>query len=649
MSIMVFLLAVLVWAGFGYALLHHLLRITDGLLLIPLAPAAGYITFTILNNALLHGLPVPWVTWGVPLLMAAAALTLWATHRDAPPLQWPLRRAQTAFLLAFTLILGAILGRSFYTSATWDEFDHSPRAVQISQHGLPVSSYQNPDVCLYYHYGHNMNTGMIFRASGSTVLAADEFLGLFTLYTAMGLCLVFLWQIMQRRGLVWAALGSLLFLLVSPASWLTILVQAPGLAWLPTVFESFREVLAYPAFYINAWFARPLIFSMTTAEEQTFWVFAFTALMAGLALKPTSPLWHSVGLGILTAAIALVYTTGFPLIAVPIGIWLLVAAWQQRAAPRRALLHLAIYTVTTLAVLTVQGGVLTAALFCESQATEATTNNTEALTGFQLSWVPQYALYENRTITLNHPNDLVRFIYDWGVLPLLFPFILWYYSRRVSWRLAVLVAVAIAMTGLTFFVSFTYSSQNMARFATMSFWLLAGMTAPMLRNGWQRHTAFKPLVVLMVFALATSGLWWMLQGTIRPATHSLMMASLDEQVQNEWLGKLDLETDAVWDPSMFNGVSKGLGRAVTVFGTHSCLSGDYQFNTTDPMAEWSATLDPAVLLARGCNHLYIDREWFEQLSPDEQAIFDDDSRYTLVETWETEDDYRRLYRVTHTP
>jgi len=687
-----------VWIITGYAIVRYGLRVTEIIVIPFISAGAGIVVYLWLINVLLRTGMVELVVWAVPVLMLAGSGLLWRLNRSTvQPLQLTLSwRAAIAVLVALAT-LGAFLINVRAVTGGEDETGHSPFSAMTASIGFPgltipnyaglpgltIPSYADPRYCTFYHYGIDAIAGALFRQTNVRIADLYATLTYYNTLTVVGLVFVFLWLLMRRTSVTWPVIGSFIFSLAGPGRWLVLLNLIPGIkSWFDAPLFARIHVLSkaanlaalvpsadsYLVFRLPGDFNVSFSWYNLTPNPAAFCLVALLTLIGWIALKPERAWYWYAGLGILAATSALFQEVAMPLVAVPIGVDLLWRAWGSRTRPLPAVRQLLLFAVPALMVLILQGGVLTDSLFCKTHWKDIYSSKTAFTQGgnltdfrvsdrigfYQSTWSP------NLKGDLTHPSDWPTVLVDWGFGFALCPFMLAYAIAARHRKLILILATSCLMIALPFVLTNQGATNEEKRFAIFGLWFVALVVVQFLKWLWKtgKDVAQKVARALVVFLIVALTLTDLLNGIAtvgkRALPASVLLTSLDYQVQDEWFHKLDPRLDAVYDPGRrFGGYSEGVARTITLFGTYGRLNasaspGAIIAGFTPGVIQWWDTGSPAALLGDGYTYFYIDDVTLALLPEIPRKHIENVDEYHLVEEWrDSHGHFRRLYSLPY--
>jgi|GEM_PF-3115363 len=737
------------WVISGFLIARYGLNIREGILLFPLALGIGTVLHFFLLNILLRLFPTDLAAWGVLLLMLLFGGGLWyKKHHHTAPIYWRYSGQILAILLIIWIIFSYFLAQVTLSQGLADEIDHGPRAAVFKQYGMPFSltlgGYAWPEeYCNCYHYAEGSMAGILSRQSNETIFDMFLFRMIYNSATALGLCFIFLWELLRRQRLFLPLMGAFLFIFTGPAQWLSEFHELPIIGEILPQTDGFARSVSYaqliditqigelvrPIFHTNDLMV-PFTEYLNSPNPVSFFVVAFLTLFAWYHLRQSSQSLLMYGaLGVLTATCALYFTTGIIIIAVPIILALLwdIIRSESFLLPMQ---RFTAFIIPLWLMLFFQGGAITDLMFFDASnpvlksllvlipvigllsvlgliyldhrqvfsirvwgkwgiSFSAICLVILFLTGASLyDILPESAASELRTfeerfipsakggetsfltiqyhgrdliargwgsVSLLQPTDWVNVIMDWGLalvmLPILILYSLW---KKQAELVFILLGFATSII-LPFVTTFSFGSNDTYRFAVIPLWFIGALSVFVLTDLWQLKRMWRYVgIVFSIFFVLALSLTGIVNGLSRiqfPHWESDMMSPLDVQVNADYGGTLDPDTERVWDPFniQYNQVAYnfGVARAIVVFENYSSFNGNlYNYIARPSTLIWSQMFLPGDLRNEGYGYLYISSEWFNNASSYAKTQLQNPELYELIQEWSDDTgDFRRLYRL----
>lgn len=612
----------------------------------------GMITGNWIANLLAQVMPLPHAFWVAALLVLAAGILaawplnfreLWAAARESV-IPWLLMA-----VIAYVMFkIGCGLG-------IFDDFQNLPPLSNMATGDIPPHFTLDPSLGYGYHYFLLLLAAQFMRLGDMYPFTALDLVRALTFGLMLILLAMWVWRATRSWIAGWLAGAVMVFtggmrwvLLLFPGSALGKMadqIQLMGSAkdtgaeflhnlispWMiggggPIPFP-FAYVNGVHAPYIMAYsgygvsYILILVLLLLTHDRWKHWSAAAvtTILLASLALA------HEVSFGLLLAGAAVAVLTH------------LVSKRTWRLPP--SLLPWGISAVLALAIAAFQGGMLTEVLRNLFSGTRVSYFEVT----FSFAWPPMVVSSHLGLLTLDNLWGILLALIELGPIVLVFPFVFWHgirVAREQRWMEAALAGAALVSIP-TIFLRYggTGGITGTTRLLDGLMFACKLFAVPLLWN-WARERGEKLKVGLLVAAAVTSFGGVILFGieliAAQKPVYSFFLNSLDVQMEKMYWNKL--EPDAlIFDPIP--------PRATTVFGRFT----DAHLTWHEPKPEWKelvAAPDPYQLNAAGFDYVYYDISFWENLSPEYQALLGSPCvvQVEQVDGYRSENDLRADFR-----
>jgi hypothetical protein len=620
------------WALGGWLLAMHAFRLRRGERLIS-GLAVGMLLFIGVGNLLAHLLPLTIAFWSASgLILLAGVFTAWRSKHhpwlEMHDLRLPLLIGFVALTLLFTFILRG--------QAIFDEYLHLPLISVMAAGDIPPHFYLNPNFYFAYHYGIQVFAASLVRLAGFFPWSAWD--ASRALAIAFTLVLGWVWVRRVTRSRMAAWLGSFLFTFGGGARWLLLLLPAPWLAWVsravnlvgtgldtaptlalalhkPWVFEGGGPV-ALSFAYHNGIFV-PVFFNLGSTGAMPF----MTVLLLLLLL----PRGHFSKAGLLVwallfATLALSAEHLFAVIWVGIvlaaGLSLIFHKRLGKSIPKSLTYQWGVILFLSAILALVQGGFITETarnLLASIFGTAAQSYNAR---GFSLRWPPGLLSAHLGSLSIFNAGQLVALLAELGPALLLVPVIFIRFKKELKHRDWFIAGLALsAILSLVFPLVFQYEvDRSITRMPATALWTCLVLGFPIL---WVAFPRIKPLARLgvtvgyVVIVLAGVMIFVTQLYSIPTVQYSYYIDGLDASYCADYWNKL---------PSGAQVLDRLPSRSVTLFGRITrAYSGIY-----DPLPEWEALIadpDPVHIAQAGYDYVFMDRVWWDGLTPTQQSTF----------------------------
>ncbi len=501
---------------------------------------------------------------------------------------------------------------------------------------IPPHFYLNPDFIFAYHYGIQVFAASLVRLADFFPWSAWDVSR--ALAIAFTLVLGWIWVRKVTRSRIAAWLGSILFTFGGGARWLLLLLPAPWLNWVsqkvdlvgtgfdtaptltaalhnPWVIEGGGPV-AFPFAFHNGIFI-PAFFNLGSTGAMPF----MTVLLL-LLLLPRGH-FSKVGLviySLLFATLALsaehLFVVIWVGIALAAGISIVFYRRLYKSFPKNVLVQWAIILALSALVSLIQGGFITETARSLMASISGSASQSYNARGFSLRWPPGLLSAHLGSLSIFNPGQLVALLAELGPALLLIPVIFTRFKKELNHREWFTAGLAISVVfSLVFPLFFQYEvDRSITRMPATALWTSLVLGFPILWVAVPRVKTITRLgmvagyvmIVLAGFVIFRTQLY-----SIQNTEYTYYIDELDGSYAVDYWNKL---------PSGTQVLDRIPERSVTLFGRIlRANSGIY-----DPLPEYEALLadpDPTRIADAGFDYVYMDRIWWDLLTPAQQANF----------------------------
>lgn len=596
--------------------------------------AAGFVLFISFSNLLAHILPLTAAFWAAAIMILAAGIFL------AWRLNWrPLvnrNDLRSLILLAGLLAISILFVLILRGQSIFDEYLHLPLVSSMAAGDVPPHFYLNPGFYFAYHYAIQIFASSLVRLSSFFPWSAWDL----SRALAIGFTLVLGWiwvrQVTGSRLAAW--LGTILFTFAGGARWLLLLLPPPWLSWVsrnvnlvgtglstaPTLAEALHKTwviegggpVPFPFAFHNGIFV-PVFFNLGSTGALPFMtVFVLLLLLPKGRFSTAGLIIWSVlfsGLALSAEHLFAVIWAGI-LLAIFISFLLRNRSNVSQAREARIQWSMILLVSATLAL--VQGGFITET----ARSLVNTFTGAAALSynarGFSLRFPPGLLSAHLGSLSISNPGQLVALLAELGPALLVVPLV--FLTVKKDLRYGNLFAVGLAISvvlSLVFPLFFQYEvDRSITRMPATGLWTALVIVFPLLWKAIPHlHPAANAVLGVAFLALILGGavIFRIQLYSINTPQYAYFIDGLDAGFAVDYWNKL---------PASAQVLDRIPERSVTVFGRISkASSGIY-----DPLPEWQALVadpNPEIVANAGYDFVYMDRKWWDALSPTQQAYY----------------------------
>lgn len=625
--------------------------------------AAGFVVYLTLVNLLTWWIGLP----AASALSAAFILSagLWAAWRSRT--RWAELRAdlrdwpQVAALLALALLFAAAqTGVSLF-----DEYLHLPLVSSMGTGIIPPRFYLNPDMTIAYHYGLQIFAAVLERVARFFPWSAWDL----TRGLATGFTFVLAWLWVRRgtgRGTA-ATLGALALLMGGGARWLLLLLPARALSWVSAGVQlsnsgvdtaaTLAQALTLPwAIEGGAAFPFPFAYHTGVFTPQFFVLGssgtlpALTVLLLLLLARSTGQRlavggWVALTLIMANLALSAEHLFAFLWMALAlIGLTALLKAWRAHSAPpRSALLGWSALLSASALLSVVQGGFITETVRSVLYAAGSSSPSASNLYGFGLRWPPAIVSAHLGLLSPFNLRQLVALLAEIGPALLAAPLATHFARRAVrqgNWLAGGVGLAAWGMLAFTLLIEYGVDRSS-TRFASTTLWLWLVLGFPLLWRAYQAGGRLRHALLGLAYGVTLLG------GLV---LFAVQLTGLPRPMAAYFVEPIDIPfSRAYWNrlPADAQVLDWQAERAVTLFGRISKVHADIYVL----LPEWKTLMEaptPRNAAQAGYDYIYMDEQWWQRLSPDQRAAYQQPCVAVLAEK-ENGAFFRRLYDVHACP
>jgi hypothetical protein len=621
------------WALGGYILvksafqLRRIERVVAGL-------AVGYLLFIGLSNLFAHILPVSYAFWAASSSIFLAGIA-GAWKVKLPP--WLEKRDFYVIpLIIIMLVLTALFTLILRGESIFDEYLHLPLISIMAAGDIPPRFYLNPDLNFAYHYGIHVFAASLVRLAGLFPWSAWDISRAFTI--AFTLVLGWLWVRRVTRSLIAAWIGTILITFGGGARWLLLLLPAglsirisqsidlvgTGFDTAPTLIEALQKTWLiegagkanFPFAFHNGIFI-PVFFNLGSSGA-----LPFMTILLLLLLLPRRR-FSSMGViiwALLFSTLALSAEHLFALVWIGIALTAVMALlFRQKlfkTFPKDICIQWVLILSLSAILSLIQGGFVTETarnLVASLTGSAFTAYNAR---GFSLRWPPGLLSAHLGTLSIFNPQQLFVLLAELGLALLLVPVIFIRFARQLrqqNWFLPSLSTSV--MISLVFPLFFQYEvDRSITRMPATALWTCLVIGFPLLWMTYLHSKIFTRLGLAFGYILLILGGMVIFASQLRAVSYqelSYYIDDLDAGYSMDYWDKLPVASQVL---------DRIPERSVTIFGRISRAgSGIYSH-----LPEWEALIAdpvPARIVSAGFDYVYMDRVWWDNLTPAQRVSF----------------------------
>lgn len=637
------------WVAGGILLAASLFRLRRGETAM-VGLGLGLVLQAWLANLCAQFVPVPYSFWIAPAALLAAGLLL--ALGSGKRLKIDVSLPHWALLLGLTMLFYAI-GRGL---GIFDDYQNLPTVSLLAAGDVPPHFALDPALKFGYHYLLLLFAAEIMRVGNMLPWSALDLAR--GVMLALPLLLAGIWAYrLTRRGvpafltscMLAFAGGARWLLLLFPAGWMTSLSQHTTL-----IGSAASSAPNLAAAMISIWKidgAGPIAFPFAfhSGVNQSY-VMAHTGIagsgiMILLLLLLTSSRWRGGGAAVVSAALLAALAVANEIAFLLLGLGLLLAglAWlaagRKPAEAKNLLIWIAVAAAAVL-LAALQGGMLTEMLYARLRHSAAYSTYFDASPA--LVWPPAVVSAHLGSLSLADPWQVIAAVLEIGPVVLVSPLVFLWGAR--SLRL-----------GKWFETSLIASSAGALLAAFISFRGPLFTAGPRLMGGWflvctiyfvpllwiwcrSRGEGLRIGALSVAFTSCLGGLilFGIQLAAIQQPVFATFISQMDAKMADEHWNELPSGA-LVFDPLVF--------RAPTVFGRATKSSPSW-YSTSSDWEHLKRAANPYELRRAGFDYMYLDADYWEQLSPEQQASLGGPCIQQLwqVEGVHSETDYTKDFR-----
>jgi hypothetical protein len=577
--------------------------------------------------------------------------------------------------------------------AIFDDFHNLPLLSMIAAGDAPPHFYLNPDQRLAYHYGLHLFAASLVRIGGLFPWSAFDLAKAFSLALTVGLA--GLWFRRATQSALGGLLGAVLALFGGGARWLLLFLPVPwlvtwgaGLHFLGSASASGTDLYTilsspwkiegggpfpFPFAFVNGVFPS-LSFALGGSGALPQMTVLLLLLLAGRSRRPLAALVYALVL----ASLALTGEHLFGMIWAGIFLATMIiivqaARSRRHAVPiRQAARRLALWGAVLLvsAVLALTGGGVITEIARGLLSSPAGGEQSFGFAGFGLRWPPALLSAHLGPLALTNPAQILIALAETGPVLLLLPWVAVCTGRqlrRAGRRTAQNVSASIAITGLSLGAALGFILPLFVRYGverdisrltssalfiwmvlgfplawsalTQNFYIQRGNPASKVKSGVARNSSGR--------ALASAGYGVAILGGL--ALFMIALIAISRPQLSYFVQEPDaLMSRAYWD--QLEPTAQVLDpntpfRSVVLFGR---AGGKANKDLYTALPEWESLvseLNPASLALAGYAYVYIDKDLWQRLNPDQKSAFQQPCVRLVGEETTDERDFRRLLDI----
>lgn len=612
--------------------------------------ALGLVLQIWLVNLLSRLLQPPWSFWAASVLVLGAGLAS-RMRSDGSPLP-RIEAVQWLTLGGLTLLFNAI-GRGL---GVFDDYQNLPTVSLMAAGDIPPHFALDPSLRFGYHYLLLLLAAQIMRIANMLPWTALDLAR--GLMLGLPLVLAGLWIHRLTRSALAAFLGTCVVAFAGGSRWLLLLLPKALLERISGQVTLIGSAAASAPTLVEAMVSPwkidgagpiPFPFAFHSGVNPPYVMLhtgiAGSGILIFVLLLLTAERWRRRGAALATtvllASLALANEIAFLLLGLGMLIvglaWL---GWRHKVADRRRPGKWLLVGAAGLAVAAVQGGMLTEIVDSRLHPPATITSYFDPTPAWV--WPPSIVSAHLGALSVTNPWQLAAALLEMGPIVVATPLLLargWRCLRRGAWLEAAVLASSAGALGaaVLLFKGPLYTAAP----RLMSSWFLVSALyyVPLLRSWAGPRREFWRVGAMLAGLVSCFGglmLFGVQLAAIQRPVFSTFISAMDAKMsENQWdrlaVGAL------VFDPVVF--------RAPTVFGRPTRSSATWYTR----LPEWEALRDaanPKQLRRAGFRYMYIDGDYWEQLSPGQQAALGAPcvEEIEQVNGVRGENDYRKDFR-----
>jgi hypothetical protein len=658
-DLLLYLLLSSLWGVGGWLMVTHAFhlrrteRIVSGL-------AVGFMLFISIGNLYSHFLLLTVAFWAAAItILLAGMLIAWRSNLrpwldKSDLLGAPIVVALIALTLLFTLILRS--------GSIFDEYLHLPLISIMATGDIPPHFYLNSGFYFAYHYSIQVFAASLVRLAGLFPWSAWDISR--ALAIAFTLTLGWIWVRRLTRSRTAAWLGTVLFtfgggmryvLLLLPAKWLAWVSQSvhlvgTGLDTASTLSSALHQPwliegggnTSFPFAFHNGIFV-PAFFTLGSTGAMPYLTILILLILLPRGRFATTGLivWSLIFASLALSAehLFVVLWVG---ITIAIAISVIFHKRLFKSFPGVVLIQWGIILLISALLSLIQGGFITETARNLLASISGNIIQSYNARGFSIRWPPGLLSAHLGSLSILDPGQLVALLAELGIALLLIPVIFIRFRKSLSHKDWFTTGLSVSVVlSLVFPLFFQYEvDRSITRMPATALWTCLVLGFPILWMAFSQGKMFVRLVLIIGYVLI------ILPGIV---LFGSQLNSIDNEEYSYYIDYLDASfTKDYWNklPEGTQVLDRVPERSVTIFGRISnTSSGIY-----DPLPEWEALIAdpiPAKIVAAGYDYVYMDRKWWDQLSPNQKANFESPCIDIVDERkQDISSDYRLLVKIS---
>jgi hypothetical protein len=632
-DIALYLLLAIGWALGGWLLVRSIFHLRRSEYVIT-GLAVGFLLFISLSNLLAHILPLTAAFWGASFIIFLLGVVCVRRSNLHPWLE-------TSDLHAIPLIFSLIVLTVFFTlilrgESIFDEFQHLPLISIMAAGEIPPHFYLNPDFYFAYHYGIHVFAASLVRLADFFPWSAWDISRALAIAFTLVLGWVWVRRVTRSRTAAW--LGTILFTFGGGMRWLLLLLPVNLSTWVshsvnlvgtgldtaPTLVDALQKTwviegggaASFPFAFHNGIFV-PVFFTLGSTGAMPF----MTVLLLLLLLPRRR--FSTVGLiiwSLLFATLALSAEHLFAAIWVGAALATIISVIFNKklfkSFPKDILFQWSIILSLSALLSLVQGGFVSETARNLIASISGTASQSYNARGFSIRWPPGMLSAQLGSLSIINPGQLVALLAELGPALLLVPVIFTRFKKELSHKDWFTSGLSISVVlSLVFPLFFQYEvDRSITRMPATALWTSLVLGFPII---W---LALPHLKTIYRLGLVT---WYMMIVLGGMVIFQSQLSSIPHEELSYYIDDLDASyTTDYWNklPEGTQVLDRISERSVTIFGRISrANSGIY-----DPLPGWEALIadpNPRLIAKAGYDYVYMDRVWWDSLTPTQQANF----------------------------